>query len=651
MTKPHKSIVAVLDEIVAYSSACSRGDETEFLKFARNQEDCRLKWLKAEEENRILQERIFQLQAEKEALDVKLKHARNQIDIEMQRRRKAETGQEELDRQVCLIRELLGDGKLNTLNDKDRESLAFLNGTGYNQNGTPIRRLSAIDESGDLLSPSDISYDHTEDDLDTSYLRDGKKWRKRYAQPTPRKRPSAPPLEEDDTPPKKRSIELTANKDASIIATTTVTMPPSGPITAATRIETIPSPQKTIQTRSKPVVENLKLHRGHDDSDDSFWGAPENQHLKAALYKSPAPKSPPVHSPQSVPSQSPKKSQRPHTFVTKTVIKPESCNPCGKRIKFGKYALKCKDCRAVCHPDCKDMVALPCVPAASTPGKKLSNALSDYVPTSSPLVPAIVVHCITEVERRGLMEEGIYRVPGSDKAIRELKEKILRSKGNPQLDKVPDIHVVCGTLKDFLRHLDEPLVTYRLHRAFMNATAYSDDEDGITAIYQAISELPQANRDTMAYLILHLQRVAECLSCRMPSGNLSKVFGPTVVGHACSDPEPMVMLNDTKKQPKVIHLLMSLPSDFWRAFINIDTENMHIGSNNIIANNNAGTPGEYPSSMLGPVLTPGKAKKSGSVSSKSKTLLQRTPLTPRFGSRNTSKPKKPTHYFASPTLR
>ncbi|XP_033114373.1 rac GTPase-activating protein 1-like [Anneissia japonica] len=603
MTKHHKSILAVVDEIVSYSSVCSTSDESEFLKFARNQEDCRLKWLKSEEANRMLQERIFQLQAEKEALDVKLKHARNQIDIEMQRRRKAETGQEELDRQICLIRELLGDGKLNTLNDKERESLAFLNGTAYHQNGTPVRRLSAIDESGDLLSPSDISYDHTEDDLDSSCLRGGKKWRKDY--------------------PQTRKVEgyilsATAKRDTSVITTTTVTVPSSGPVTAATHIETIPSLQQNfqrpqpLQTRSKPTRDHMKLNQGHDESDDSFWGAPENQHLKAALYNSPAPKSP-VLSPQSAPSQSPKKPQRPHTFVTKTVIKPESCNPCGKRIKFGKYALKCKDCRAVCHPDCKEMVALPCVPSASTPGKKLSNTLGDYVPTSSPLVPAIVVSnnisyllaCFGTIV---IIPTYIYKCHWSQ-AVKDLKEKILRSKGNPQLEKVPDIHVVCGTLKDFLRHLDEPLVTYKLHKAFMNATEYSDNEDGITAIYQAISELPQANRDTLAYLILHLQRVTECPSCRMPSANLAKVFGPTIVGHSCADPEPMVMLNDTKKQPKVIHLLMSLPSDFWRAFINIDTENVHGGSNNIIANNNAGTPGEnsVPSSMLGPVHTPGKS--------------------------------------------
>lgn len=34
----------------------------------------------------------------------------------------------------------------------------------------------------------------------------------------------------------------------------------------------------------------------------------------------------------------------------------------------------------------------------------------------------------------------------------------------------------------------------------------TDEDDSASATYQAVSELPQANRDTLAYLILHLQK-------------------------------------------------------------------------------------------------------------------------------------------------
>lgn len=37
------------------------------------------------------------------------------------------------------------------------------------------------------------------------------------------------------------------------------------------------------------------------------------------------------------------------------------------------------------------------------------------------MVPALVVHCTNEVENRGLSEVGIYRVPGAEKDVKELK--------------------------------------------------------------------------------------------------------------------------------------------------------------------------------------------------------------------------------------
>lgn len=33
--------------------------------------------------------------------------------------------------------------------------------------------------------------------------------------------------------------------------------------------------------------------------------------------------------------------------------------------------------------------------------------------------------------------------------------------------------------------------------------------------------------------------------------NLARVFGPTIVGHGVPDPDPMTILQDTKRQPRV----------------------------------------------------------------------------------------------------
>ena len=76
---------------------------------------------------------------------------------------------------------------------------------------------------------------------------------------------------------------------------------------------------------------------------------------------------------------------------------------------------------------------------------------------------------ILPVSKAFCLQMGLYRVSGCDKTVRELKEKYLRSKNIPLLSKVDDIHAICSLLKDFLRSLKEPLLTFRLNKTFMEA--------------------------------------------------------------------------------------------------------------------------------------------------------------------------------------
>ena len=167
-----------------------------------------------------------------------------------------------------------------------------------------------------------------------------------------------------------------------------------------------------------------------------------------------------------------------------------------------------------------------------------------------PMVPSLVVHCINEVELRGMNEQGLYRVNGGTVEVKCLKEKFLRGRGAPSLSDV-DIATICSTLKDFLRSLKEPLITVGLLDDFARAAGLADKQDAEAALYQAISELPQPNRDTLAFLILHLQRISSTSECKMPIPNLAKVFGPTLVGYSCRNPTTMSMLSETKTQVAV----------------------------------------------------------------------------------------------------
>lgn len=72
----------------------------EFRRFVQNQEQCRIKWHSLEVEVEALQERIRRLEAENSGLNLKLKHARGQIEEELEKRQFLE---HERDEQVLTL--------------------------------------------------------------------------------------------------------------------------------------------------------------------------------------------------------------------------------------------------------------------------------------------------------------------------------------------------------------------------------------------------------------------------------------------------------------------------------------------------------------------------------------------------------------------
>uniref|UniRef100_UPI00358E7654 rac GTPase-activating protein 1-like n=1 Tax=Myxine glutinosa TaxID=7769 RepID=UPI00358E7654 len=636
MASVRTELIPLFDYIVCQKDILSYGCEREFVEFVRSMEDCQQQW--AETEKRVLwqQEALAKTEAERVALDVKLKHARNQVDVEIKRRHQAEMECEKLDRQIQLMRDLLiGDqaGSL-PLSAEQRHALSMLNGRGMEGTAHPGKatRLTTIDESsGSFVSPSDISYDRTDEDLDDSFLRSGRKYRreKRKSSHEVEVKNQLPPV-----PAKRSCVDYTGqklvtlvDKGDSILATTMVTVPPDGgPVEAVSTLS--PVPRRRSSRGRRLSISEMGLGQDGPPANTVQYG---DASVRATL--------------------------RQHTFVTKTVIKSESCVPCKKRIKFGKASLKCRDCKIISHMECRDLCPLPCNPTELGTRMRLNlGTLADFVPVSPPFVPPLVRQCVSEIEHRGLTEIGIYRVPGCDRTIKEMREQFVQNRALPPLSRIQDINVVCGLLKDFLRRLREPLLTHRLHPAFLSAAEITDEDNSKAAILQVVAELPCASQDTLAFLIIHLQKVAASEVCQMGVSNLARVFGPTLVGHATADPNQNTMLHDARRQPIVIERLLSIPKDYWSRFLTMNKENC--GSPNLDGRGtqNFGTP---VGSMLGPLSTPqtftptAKTSSTSSLSKMVRSTLGRT--TPKFGSRS----KQPLHaqaqrkaatYFESPLL-
>ncbi|KAM3187905.1 hypothetical protein ACTXT7_001311 [Hymenolepis weldensis] len=122
-------------------------------------------------------------------------------------------------------------------------------------------------------------------------------------------------------------------------------------------------------------------------------------------------------------------------------------------------------------------------------------------------VPVLVTTCVEEIERRGLQEEGIYRISGTNTAIAFLKSQFDEdtSLAVKQIGDY-DINVVSGLLKLFFRDLSEPLIPNNTMMALIKASSLEDEDKKMAEFGKALKTLPRANLDTLRYLLDHLMR-------------------------------------------------------------------------------------------------------------------------------------------------
>uniref|UniRef100_A0A8D3BDG1 Active breakpoint cluster region-related protein n=1 Tax=Scophthalmus maximus TaxID=52904 RepID=A0A8D3BDG1_SCOMX len=146
-------------------------------------------------------------------------------------------------------------------------------------------------------------------------------------------------------------------------------------------------------------------------------------------------------------------------------------------------------------------------------------------------VPYIVRQCIEEVEKRGIDEVGIYRISGVATDIQALKASFdTNTKDILMMLSDMDINAIAGTLKLYFRELPEPLLTDRLHPAFMEGIALSDPAAKENCMMHLLRSLPDPNLMTFLTLLEHLKRVAEKEPVnKMSLHNLGTVFGPTLL--------------------------------------------------------------------------------------------------------------------------
>ncbi|XP_066480310.1 rho GTPase-activating protein SYDE2 isoform X2 [Tiliqua scincoides] len=197
------------------------------------------------------------------------------------------------------------------------------------------------------------------------------------------------------------------------------------------------------------------------------------------------------------------------------------------------------------------------------------------------MVPLLMRKCIMEIEKRGCQVVGLYRLCGSAAVKKELREAFEKDSKAVTLceTQYPDINVITGVLKDYLRELPSPLITKQLYEAVLDAMAKNplkmtvngcendpcDSEDTVALL----DCLPDVEKATLRMLLDHLKLVASYSEVnRMTCQNLAVCFGPVLLSQwqetsnhnnrVFSDSEELASALDFKKHIEVLHYLLQL---------------------------------------------------------------------------------------------
>ncbi|EGG21498.1 RhoGAP domain-containing protein [Cavenderia fasciculata] len=145
----------------------------------------------------------------------------------------------------------------------------------------------------------------------------------------------------------------------------------------------------------------------------------------------------------------------------------------------------------------------------------------------SPRIPVFVSKALKHLFIYSLGVEGLFRISGSQAEVQA--KKALLDKGEHNLSKEDNPHVISNLVKQFLRELPEPLCTNDLYDAFLAASDHINRGESLEILKKTVAMLPLNNRLLLQFTIYFLTFVARNSHLNLMNySNLSRVFGPNL---------------------------------------------------------------------------------------------------------------------------
>ncbi|XP_048575857.1 rho GTPase-activating protein 44 isoform X2 [Nematostella vectensis] len=188
--------------------------------------------------------------------------------------------------------------------------------------------------------------------------------------------------------------------------------------------------------------------------------------------------------------------------------------------------------------------------------------LEEHLKVQRRSIAFVLEECLTYLHEEALQEQGLFRMAGSSGKIRKLKAAF--DAGMVDLTEFDcDVHAITGVLKQYLRELPEPLMTFALYDDWIQAASIQDSGARLQAYWGLVDKLPKANKDNLRYLICFLGKLADYSEVnKMTASNIAIVIAPNII-YSEQDTSDAINLHHTGVQSSIVEALIQHHSWFF----------------------------------------------------------------------------------------
>ncbi|XP_027972177.1 rho GTPase-activating protein 25 isoform X3 [Eumetopias jubatus] len=189
-------------------------------------------------------------------------------------------------------------------------------------------------------------------------------------------------------------------------------------------------------------------------------------------------------------------------------------------------------------------------------GQRLDETVAYEQKFGPHLVPILVEKCAEFILQHGLNEEGIFRLPGQDNLVKQLRDAFDAGE-RPSFDRETDVHTVASLLKLYLRDLPEPVVPWNQYEGFLlcGQLMNADEAKAQQELGKQLSILPRDNYSLLSYICRFLHEIQlNCGVNKMSVDNLATVIGVNLIRSKVED--PAVIMRGTPQIQRVMTMMI-----------------------------------------------------------------------------------------------